>query len=333
MKRLLSIGIILLFIGMNIPSTGTTVDKSSTIPYDGKTLYAGGSGPNNYTKIQDAIDDASDGDTVFVFNGTYYENVVVNKSIDLIGEDKNTTIIDGNRYVINITADEVTISGFTIQDYTNGSHAYIGIFIRSDHNIISGNILTGNVSHGIEMYQSESNIISNNIITRVYDGIVLSFDERNNNISGNIIKDCEAGIILVWYTNNNSIFGNTLTNNTWGITTAMFNINGIISKNNISDSYTGIIALNCFNYKITKNNFIDNFVNAQFAYFLAGALRFGFEYNSLRDIRTTIKWGGNYWNRPRSFPKPIFGRLPPSGMVPWFHFDLNPAQEPYDIEV
>ncbi|MCD6573584.1 MAG: hypothetical protein J7K95_05780 [Thermoplasmata archaeon] len=64
---------------------------------DGKTLYVGGSGPNNYTHIQDAINDASNGDTIFVYSGIYYENVVINKSINLFGEAKETTIIDGGK--------------------------------------------------------------------------------------------------------------------------------------------------------------------------------------------------------------------------------------------
>jgi len=62
----------------------------------GTTFYVGGNGPGTYTKIQEAIDDASSGDTVFVYNGTYYEHLNINKTIDLIGEDKNTTIIDGD---------------------------------------------------------------------------------------------------------------------------------------------------------------------------------------------------------------------------------------------
>ncbi len=55
----------------------------------GITLYVGGTGAGNYSTIQSAIDAASSGDTVFVYNGIYYENVVLNKDdINLIGENK-----------------------------------------------------------------------------------------------------------------------------------------------------------------------------------------------------------------------------------------------------
>jgi len=63
MKRFLTIGIILLFIGSISSSTGFNLEKQSTVAtLDGNTLYVGGSGPGNYTKIQDAIDNASDGE-------------------------------------------------------------------------------------------------------------------------------------------------------------------------------------------------------------------------------------------------------------------------------
>jgi hypothetical protein len=63
----------------------------------GNTLYVDDDGGADYVRIQDAIDNASDGDTVFVYSGTYFENLVVDKSINLIGEDKNTTVIDGRQ--------------------------------------------------------------------------------------------------------------------------------------------------------------------------------------------------------------------------------------------
>ena len=52
--------------------------------------------PDDFSTIQEAINAASDGDIIFVRNGTYYENVVVNKAVSLIGQDSNKTIVDGN---------------------------------------------------------------------------------------------------------------------------------------------------------------------------------------------------------------------------------------------
>ncbi|EMR74702.1 hypothetical protein MBGDF03_01101 [Thermoplasmatales archaeon SCGC AB-540-F20] len=96
MKRLLATGVILLLIVMSITSSGFNLKGKSTIEsLEGNTLYVGGSGSNNYTKIQDAINDSVDGDTVFVYNGTYYEFVEINKQITLQGENKYNTIVDG----------------------------------------------------------------------------------------------------------------------------------------------------------------------------------------------------------------------------------------------
>ncbi|MCJ2669963.1 MAG: hypothetical protein LN416_05575, partial [Candidatus Thermoplasmatota archaeon] len=50
-----------------------------------KTLYVGGAGPGNYTSIQNAIFAAEPGDTVFVYNGTYYGNIEIYKTVSLVG--------------------------------------------------------------------------------------------------------------------------------------------------------------------------------------------------------------------------------------------------------
>ncbi|MFQ6061041.1 MAG: nitrous oxide reductase family maturation protein NosD, partial [Thermoplasmata archaeon] len=80
------------------------------------TLYVGGAGPGNYTTIQDAIDAASPGDTVYVYSGTYFENVIINKTITLKGEDRDTTMVEGNGTAdtFQVSTDFVNISGFTI---------------------------------------------------------------------------------------------------------------------------------------------------------------------------------------------------------------------------
>ena len=57
------VGIILLFVGTSIiPSTAQNLEKTSSATSRSNWLYVGGSGPGNYTRIQDAIDASNDGD-------------------------------------------------------------------------------------------------------------------------------------------------------------------------------------------------------------------------------------------------------------------------------
>ncbi|MCW3984911.1 MAG: right-handed parallel beta-helix repeat-containing protein [Candidatus Bathyarchaeota archaeon] len=96
-----------------------------------------------YSSIQEAINSADGGDTIYVSSGTYYENVVVNKSVSLIGEDKNTTIIDGDQTgtVVRVTEDNVTIKGFTIQS------GEVGLDLNSNNNTVASNKFR---SHGLQ---------------------------------------------------------------------------------------------------------------------------------------------------------------------------------------
>jgi len=165
--------------------------ENQSIPISsGNILYVGGSGEGNYTKIQDAINDAKDGDTVFVYSGTYYENVVINKTINLIGENKNTTIIDGSGVgdVIIINADSVNISGFLIKNNVEDSS---GIRILSDYNNIFSNIVEY-CRYGIYIREGWFNNIYDNFIENVYYfGITIySYPEincMNNCVFNNII--------------------------------------------------------------------------------------------------------------------------------------------------
>ena len=126
-------------------------DDNTEGPWDG-TIH------HPYQYIQDGIDAADNGDTVFVYSGIYkkeiYEEIKVNKTIKLIGENKNTTIIDGfgQVYGISIFSDSVFISGFTIK---KASDSGIGIF--SNLNTISENNITLNDYSGILCISSKSN--------------------------------------------------------------------------------------------------------------------------------------------------------------------------------
>jgi parallel beta-helix repeat protein len=316
--------IVLLFISSSFTGStlGFSIDKYQIFTHGGNTLYVGGGGLGNYSNIQDAIDNASDGDTVFVFDDSspYYENLIIIKGIFLIGENRDTTIIDGSGYsnVIYIDADSVYISKFTIQ---NGEHKfpYGGINIRSNYSTISDNNLKNNF-YGIDMYYSENNhIVGNNIMNNNQCGIYLE-GSSNNNISENLIDSQPYnGIGFYNLSNYNNIFKNTIINNQYsGVRTTACSGNNIFS-NMISNNLVGIRIEYSTNTKIFNNNLIKNtFKGAHF----------------LGDIFSiyTNTWDGNYWNRPRVLPKPILGR---SGIIliilPWINFDWNPAIEAYEI--
>jgi nitrous oxidase accessory protein NosD len=123
-RQILVFGIILLFIGVSsLSSYGQTTEEFNTIQpiLKGNILYVGGSGPGNYSKIQDAINDTSNGDTVFVYNGTYNEGLIINKKINLIGENPKNTIINSKKrpIVIQIDTDNVKVQGFSISTIGN----------------------------------------------------------------------------------------------------------------------------------------------------------------------------------------------------------------------
>jgi len=335
MKQLLVLFIIILFFNVSsIPSEGTIGEKSLKLISDGNILYVGGSGEGNYTKIQDAINNANDGDTVFVYDDSspYNENLIVSKSINLFGENRNTTIINGslNQSIstIIISSEHVILSGFTIQRYGVNNYTYNNsvIYIESDYNIISGNILTGNITCGIQIDDSQYNNISSNVIKndlnigillyysnytnisnnyflKILSGIGLQYS-NNNDIISNFISNCGTGIFLLG-TKSNCIYGNIITNNEMGIRSESyiqadsFSTNNTIIQNNISyNKFYGLFIMNPLEDEVIQNNFIGNKYNAYFFYQIYYGLRARYLIGSKPYI-FKIFWNSNYWDEPR----------------------------------
>ena len=223
LKILLVLGIIFL-ITTNVSASNIPIKKSPIKQSSGNTLYVGGSGPGNYSSIQDAIDDAVFNDTVFVYDDSapYFENILIDKSINLIGEDKQTTIIDGScveKNVISITADRVNICCVTIQKSSNVSTGYVsGIYIKSNHNTITNNnIYYHHPSHkgffGIELIGDYNNIIGTNIS---YNECGLCINGSNNTIKNNNISNNIFGLSSIITCNNNYIYHNNFVKNIEG---------------------------------------------------------------------------------------------------------------------
>ena len=139
-----------------------------------------GSGGADFTGIQEAINNASDGDTIIVHSGVYHENVVVNKSVTLKGIGQPVEDANGSGSAINITAEGVTLEGFTATN-SGSSRSDTGIKVNSSNNTITGNNVCNNNGDGISLRDSSNNTISGNNVSNNGGGICL-YDSSNNTI-------------------------------------------------------------------------------------------------------------------------------------------------------
>ena len=266
---------------------------TTSIASEARTIYVDDDGGADYTRIQDAIDAADDGDTIYVYSGTYYENLQIDKSVTLTSEDKHNTIIDGNSIgnVVGVTVDSVNFNSFTVR---NGDIYYAGIHVYDSYDTrISDCIVSSNNGIGIELELTENVLVSNCIISSNEQfGIVIYGDRQQS--SNNIVSNC------IISNNDEGIFLDDTTSNS-------------IIKNSITDNrINGIYLAFAYDSEINENNFIDNNRNAYF---------WGIFHNS---------WSNNYWDKSIKIGiKIILGH---AFLFPWLNFDWNPADEPHNIE-
>jgi parallel beta-helix repeat protein len=234
--------------------------ESGIVSAESKILCVGGSGAGNYTNIQDAINAAEDGDTVFVYNGSY-ENIIINKSIILIGENKENTyfgIYGGTP--ITVTAWNVIIHDFLISGQGPSSNGGKGIFLEGVQQCrIYNNIIID--YNGIVLKSSSNNLIHNNDLISNSDGIVIE-SSNNNNISFNNISNTRYSGISLKASSNNNISNNDLSSNNHGIILESLSNYNTIYKNNISASTNdGIFIKNADHNHIHFNNISSNHEN------------------------------------------------------------------------
>ena len=206
-----------------------------------RILYVGGSGVGNYSHIQSALDVSTDGDTVFVWDDSspYFENIIIEKKIFLIGENKESTIIDGRGVadVIRIYAEGVTVTGFTIQnskkDWLNA-----GILLFSDNNSVYDNIIM-NTENGIYSYDLDNTIIENNYISNCDTCGIMTPFSSNNTIRFNTLLHCMYYGIYIYDSLYIIVTNNVITDAGVGIH-LWFSFFNTISQNSVVDSNIGL---------------------------------------------------------------------------------------------
>jgi parallel beta-helix repeat protein len=271
MKRVLAITFMFAIIGMSGSMFDVRLSKpdSQTLVFVDNDNVEGpwyGTMEHPYQNISSGIEQASALDTVFVCNGAYFENVVVNKTLSLIGENPIDTIIDGGKTgsVVCVEASNTNIDGFTIRNSGMSS---------SDS--------------GVKIVHSSGNNITNNIITNNCMGIRL-YNSSNITLSHNQVLSSVLIEVLLHYSNYSILTENTVssTKDVFGIQLTYSNYN-TVNGNNVSSCAYGIRICDSNNNTVTANNLFDNRVGIRIdEYYGPGC------YNTLRDNNMT----NNEWN-------------------------------------
>lgn len=177
------------------------------------TLFVGGGAPGNFTTIQAAIDFASPGDRIYVYNGTYQENLVIRKTLTLEGEDRRTTFVDGggSGNVIDVEADWVNITGLTVMDgagiaISNSENCYLadnnisdneqGIALdRTNKSTFINNVMGNNSHVAMSIYSSDDNSVLGNEFYYNMGGVELRGSDGNIVDSNNFL-DTGFGVYI-----------------------------------------------------------------------------------------------------------------------------------------
>ena len=291
LSRMVSIFLIMGFLFFSFPSDG---DDPDIIPVNigEQYVYVGGTGPMNYTSIQEAHNDVSPGGIIFVYSGVYHENILIKKPIIIQGEDIKGTILDGGNmeHVIVISGGGTTVQGITIR---NSGINNVGIFLNSSGNIVSNCYIT-NHFHGIHAAGVGSNTISN--CTFFNNSMGLFFDHSNNNsILYSTISHNEEGLYLYEACSNNNITQCTITHNIDGMFFRDLSNFNSITQCTITQNEIGVRLWDAKKNNFFLNTFKDNDNHTQSI--ISDNLWYSLEkINYSLDGSQRYGYVGNYWD-------------------------------------
>lgn len=290
-KLLLKTGLVIIIVLLSSLTIYPGQAINTTIASQSNVIYVGGSGPNNYSSIQAAIENASTDDTVFVYKGTYFEHhILVDKKVNIIGENKNSTIIDalGNFIGVQIQHNEVVFEGFTIRNNSYKFDWWLNSLVEvkdSKKVVIKNNIFINDYDKpndenrvcGICILDSTDCILQNNsfqgcnILIYYLDTFDLDRTDvkyffhsidTSNKVNGktvyyyknqdNVVVPEDAGQVIFANTNHSTISGIENDNTSFNIQLFYSNDNTIID-NKINDSLSGFWLHNS-NYNVFKDN-------------------------------------------------------------------------------
>ncbi len=280
LNRLIRFFVVAIFIG-GLFGDVIVVTKVSAQP---TTWTVDDDGPADFNTIGEAIEAASLGDNIVVMSGVYREKIVISKNgLSLIGEDANSTIIDGERKnttIVDVQAGDVLISGFTIQNSGFPASGLLSAGIRVlGYANITGNIIKRNKigihvnsrcvikrnkllynGHGVSMVFVSSATVEENFFLANTMGISLTGSVNNSIVRNHIARSVWGGhgIVLLQNSMYNNVSENLLQGNSHGMWLSGSSDN-LIFGNTVADcGILGIELTDSPNNTLHHNNFINN---------------------------------------------------------------------------
>ncbi|AQS58763.1 right-handed parallel beta-helix repeat-containing protein [Desulforamulus ferrireducens] len=194
--------------------------------------------PKGYCTIQEAVNAARPGDVILVDEGTYPEQVIIDKNnICLVARCRNA-VLDGNclwdfGFILN------NVVGVEIKDFTIKNYDLAGIFLLGGqaNRIINNNIKKNDLA-GIVLSGSNRNLISRNTIRENKFGILGLDIDQNWLVKNRVYKNCQSGIVL-------------------GLGNSGCNDNALINNSSVGNASIGILALGCNNL-LLQNQVLQN---------------------------------------------------------------------------
>jgi len=241
---------------------------------EGYTVYI------KYPSIQEAINNATAGDTIHVSAGLYDEQLSVDKPVVLEGENRYTTVINGTATMLHVRADNVSITDFTVQYVGCACFGYCAVNVTDNQNInVTDNIITSD-DFGIRVVNARKVVIANNSITHTGNAcmVVLNSSEVSvleNNItasdgievdtctesifSGNTIFSSMGAGIFAYGSYENTFCGNNVSvGSSAAVSVSDSHDNAFFDNNVSSSSLNGLFFWQSDNNSIFHNNFLFN---------------------------------------------------------------------------
>ena len=257
-KRAWSLVLGLVLLSSMVAGASLLPQGAEASPYEGDTWIVDASGDGDFTNIQAAITASSPGDVIRVYDGTYLENLWINKRLAIIGNGSDTTMIDGQGLgnVITIASHDVSVIGLNI----TGSPDHAGIIVNShDNTVIEDNWIHNN-RYGIRASSSTGMLIGNNTVAlNDWNGMLLG-TLHNSIISDNtFLLHASTSLTLMLSSSGNLVENNTIIDGFIGISVQDSSTQNTLRWNSIHGSSSdGIRITNSFDNAIDNNTMEQN---------------------------------------------------------------------------